>query len=223
MMMKNLETNKTKVLIVDDHPIVRQGLSMLLNQNDDMEVCCEAEGLIDAVHAIELHKPDIAIIDITLKDGSGLDLIREIKVRGFSISILVLSVHDEAIYAERALRAGAKGYIMKEELTEKVVDAVRKIIHGKVYLSDAMSSRMLDKLAGGADYSSGYIDGLSDRELEVFKLIGKGFGTREISEKMNVSPKTIQSYRARIKEKLNLEKTAELQQIAFQWCANDKI
>ncbi|RJP32294.1 MAG: DNA-binding response regulator [Candidatus Omnitrophota bacterium] len=217
MKERKKDKHKINVLVVDDHPIVRQGLLLLFNQRDDMNVCGEAEDARQAMQAIAAFKPDIAIIDITLKDSNGLELIKQIKERYANLPLLVLSVHDESLYAERALRAGARGYIMKEELTNKVVDAVRLIVQGKIYLSAAMSEKMLNKLVRGDDNTASPLDRLSDRELEVFQLIGHGHQTHDIAETMHLSPKTVQSYRARIKEKLNLESSSELLQHAFQW------
>ncbi len=212
-----------RVLVVDDHPIVRQGLTLLFEQKGGLEVCGEAENDIQALEAIASMKPDIAIVDISLKESNGLELIKIIKDRYANLPVLVLSVHDESIYAERALRAGARGYIMKEELTEKVVDAIHRIMDDMVYLSDKMSARLLDKFVSrGTEGDASPVDCLSDRELEVFQLLGNGYRTQEIAEKMHVSPKTIQSYRARIKDKLNLESSSELLQHAFQWLHDQK-
>jgi DNA-binding NarL/FixJ family response regulator len=214
------DTNKKKttILIVDDHPIVRQGLAELVNHEDDIEVCGQAEDAHQAMKAIKEFKPDMAIVDISLKETSGMELIKDLNSQYPNLPVLALSMHDESLYAERALRAGARGYIMKAEATEKVIMAVRKILGGEIYISDKMASKMMRKLVGGnKDVSTSPVERLSDRELEVFQLIGKGYGTRQISERLFLSIKTIETYRAHIKEKLNLADAAELLQYAIQW------
>lgn len=204
------------VLVVDDHPIVREGLRLLFAQKENIQVCGEAEDADQALEQIELAKPDLAIIDITLKTSNGLDLIKVIRERYELLPILVLSVHDESLYAERALRAGARGYIMKEELTDHVIAAVQLIMQGKIYLSPTMSEKMLDRLSGHVPQTDeSLVQLLSDREFEVFRMIGEGHNTKEIAEKMKVSIKTIQSYRSRIKEKLHLSSSSELLKVAL--------
>ncbi len=216
------QNSKIKVLVVDDHPIIRQGLSLLFSQKNDMEVCGEADNVETALEQITVLKPDIVIVDISLKDSNGLDLIKQIKIKKKNLPVLVLSVHDESIYAERALRAGARGYIMKEELTDNVVIAIRQIISGKLYLSNQMSEKMLDKLVKPSPgISESSVEILSDRELEVFRLFGLGMSTKEIADKIHVSPKTVQSYRVRIKDKMNIEKTSELLKHAIQWASKE--
>jgi DNA-binding NarL/FixJ family response regulator len=210
--------NKTRILIVDDHPIVRQGLTELINQEEDLMVCEQAEDAAEAMGIIKKLKPDMAIVDISLKETSGMELIKDIKVKHPNLVILALSMHDESLYAERALRAGAKGYVMKAEATEKVVTAIRKILSGQIYVSDKMAAKMVRKLVGGGpDVGVSAIERLSDRELEVFRLIGQGFGTRQIAERLHLSIKTIETYREHIKEKLNLADASELLQYAIQW------
>lgn len=207
-----------KILIVDDHPIVRQGLAELINHEDDMVVCGQAEDAHEAIKEIRKLEPDMAIVDISLKQTSGIELLKDIKVQFPNLPVLVLSMHDEALFAERALRAGAKGYIMKQQATDNVVKAIRKILTGQIYVSEEMSSKMLGKLVGGKPkVGVSAIDRLSDRELEVFLLIGHGYGTRQISEQLHLSVKTIETYRSHIKEKLNLNNAAELLQYAIQW------
>jgi DNA-binding NarL/FixJ family response regulator len=209
---------KAKVLIVDDHPIVRQGVGQLINQEADLMVCAEAETAPDALKAIAAHQPDVAVVDLSLKGVSGLELIKDIKVRFPTLPVLVLSMFDETIYAERVLRAGARGYMMKEEATQKVLMAIRRVLNGEIYLSDAMASRLLSVFTTGArDGKTSPVDLLSDRELEVFQLIGEGLGTSQIARKLHLSPKTIETYRAHIKEKLNLDSAAKLLQHAIQW------
>jgi DNA-binding NarL/FixJ family response regulator len=212
------DDNKTKILIVDDHPIVRQGLTELINQEEDLVVCEQAEDATEAMGFIKKLKPDMAIVDISLKETSGMELIKDIKVQYPNLVILALSMHDESLYAERALRAGARGYVMKAEATEKVVTAIRKILSGQIYVSDKMAAKMVRKLVGGGpDVGVSAIERLSDRELEVFHLIGQGYGTRQIAERLHLSIKTIETYREHIKEKLNLADASELLQYAIQW------
>jgi len=214
-----------KVLIVDDHPIIRQGLKELIEQEADMVVCGEADSAPAALKAVLTLKPDIAIVDISLnKDMSGIKLIKDIKSQIPSLPILVLSMHDESVFAERVLRAGARGYVMKEEATEKVMVAIRKILSGDIYLNEQTASRMLSKIAHGHTAEEGTsIDLLSDRELEVFELIGQGLGTRKIAEKLFLSVKTIEAHRMHIREKLKLNSATDLLQHAIQWVQSGKM
>ncbi len=215
---EKIDDNRKKILIVDDHPIVRQGLTGLINQENDLMVCGQAEDVHQAIKAIGTLKPDMAIVDICLKETSGMELIKDIKVQYPSLSVLALSMHDESLYAERALRAGAKGYITKQQATEKVIIAIRKVLSGQIYVSDSMAATMVSKLVGGKPQTGDSpIDRLSDRELEVFLLIGQGYGTQQISERLHLSVKTIETYRAHIKEKLNLTKATQLLQYAIKW------
>jgi DNA-binding NarL/FixJ family response regulator len=201
---------------------MRQGLAMLINQQQDIQVCGEAEDAQAAIHAIaELH-PDILILDISLNGPDGLDVLKNIRTFNPDLPVLILSMHDEAIYAERALRARANGYIMKQEATEKVLVAVRRILNGEVYLSERMSNKMLQQYIGGApSMIQSRIASLSDRELEVFRMIGEGRGTREIAEELHLSIKTVETYQAHIKEKLALRSGRELIQHAIQWKIGD--
>jgi DNA-binding NarL/FixJ family response regulator len=213
--------NRTQILIVDDHPIVRQGLAELVNHEDDFAVCGQAEDYHEALRAVGQLNPDMAVVDISLKDTSGLELIRDIHLQHPDLPILALSMHDETLYAERALRAGAMGYIMKQEATENVIAAMRRVLAGEMYVSDRMASRMVRKLVTGQTVANtSPVDCLSDRELEVFRLIGKGHGTRRISERLCLSVKTIETYRAHIKDKLNLADAAELLQYAIRWVSS---
>jgi len=210
--------NKRTVLIVDDHPIVRQGLALLIDQEKDLEVCGQAEDAHEAMQAIRQLNPDMVIVDISLKDTSGMELIKDLKIQHPDLPVLTLSMHDEAIYGERALRAGARGYIMKQEATGKVVTAIRRVLAGEVYVSDGMAAKMVSKLVGGGTRTAGSpADSLSDRELEVFRMIGEGFGTREMAEKLHLSVKTVETYRAHIKDKLGLQDANELLRTAIQW------
>jgi DNA-binding NarL/FixJ family response regulator len=210
--------NKTKILIVDDHPIVRQGLAELINHEKDLAVCGQAEDAQQALKNIKESGPDMVIVDISLKETSGMELIKDIKAQYPNLPVLALSMHDESLFAERTLRAGAKGYIMKAEATENVITAIHKVLEGQLYLSSRMQDKIVRKLVGDKpEPGASPIDSLSDRELEVFLLIGKGYGTRQIAEKLYLSVKTIETYRAHIKEKLNLASSTELLQYAIQW------
>jgi DNA-binding NarL/FixJ family response regulator len=211
------------VLVVDDHPLMRQGLALLVNQQQDMQVCAEAEEGHAALQAITRQKPDIVILDISLNGPDGLELLKSIRAVAPDLPVLILSMHDEAIYAERALRARANGYIMKQEASDKVLVAVRRILNGEIYLSDRMSNKMLQQyIGGGPPLIQSRIATLSDRELEVFRLIGEGHGTREIAEELRLSVKTVETYQAHIKEKLALRSGRELIQHAIQWKTNEK-
>jgi DNA-binding NarL/FixJ family response regulator len=213
---------KTRIFIVDDHPIVREGLSLMMNREPDMMVCGEAEEATGALQAITVAKPDFLIVDISLSGPDGLDLLKSIRARYPSMPVLMLSMHDESIYAERALRAGANGYIMKQEATEKVLVAVRQILAQKVYVSDRIANRMLQQyIKGSVTERQSPIAELSDRELEVFRLIGEGHGTRKIAEELHLSVKTVESYQAHIKEKLSLKNGRELVQRAIQWTISE--
>jgi DNA-binding NarL/FixJ family response regulator len=218
-----VQAAKKTVLVVDDHPLMRQGLALLINQQQDMQVCGEAEEVQAAVHAIARLHPDIVILDISLSGPDGLELLKSVRVTNPGLPVLILSMHDEAIYAERALRARANGYIMKQEATEKVLVAVRRILNGEVYLSERMSNKMLQQYIGGApSMIQSQIASLSDRELEVFRLIGEGRATREIAEELHLSVKTVETYQAHIKEKLALRSGRELIQHAIQWKINER-
>lgn len=216
-------TGKRSVFVVDDHPLLRQGLALLINQQHDLEVCGEAEEAQALMQALSQKKPDIVIVDISLNGPDGLDLLKNIRSSYPDLPVLVLSMHDEAIYAERALRARANGYIMKQEATEKVLVAVRRILNGEVYLSDRMANKMLQQYIGGSQGAiQSRISALSDRELEVFCLIGEGRGTREIAKGLHLSIKTVETYQAHIKEKLSLHSGRELIQRAIQWKIDEK-
>ncbi len=210
--------NRIKIFLVEDHPIFRKGLAEILNSQKNMLVCGEAEDAIQALDGIKETKPDFIIVDVSLKDSSGIELIKDIRLRHPNVLILTLSMHDETIYAERALRSGAKGYLMKQEAPETVVKAVYHILNGNIYVSDRIATRMFNKLIDGqANSENSPVDLLTDRELEVFQLIGHGLGTRQIAQKLHVSVKTIENHRAHIKEKLNLNSAIELVQHATLW------
>jgi DNA-binding NarL/FixJ family response regulator len=219
---KSMNAAKKTVLVVDDHPLLRQGLALLINQQEDMQVCGEAEEAQTAMRAITQQRPDVMILDISLNGPDGLELLKNIRASEPDLPVLILSMHDEAIYAERALRARANGYIMKQEATEKVLVAVRRILNGEMYLSDRMSSKMLQQyIGGGSSMIQSRISALSDRELEVFRMIGEGRGTREIAEELHLSVKTVETYQAHIKEKLAPRSGRELIQHAIQWKINE--
>jgi DNA-binding NarL/FixJ family response regulator len=218
------KSGKTRVLLIDDHAILRQGLAQLINQEADLTVCGEAEEAPKGFEMVGTLKPDVAVVDISLKGGNGLELIKNIKASHPNLPILVLSMHDESLYAERALRAGSLGYIMKEEAAESVLVGIRKVLKGEVVLSDKMQGRLLHQLVSGRlKQGSSPIDTLSDRELEVFRNIGEGRSTRQIADELHLSVRTVEAYREYIKEKLTLRNATELVQHAFQWVQSGKL
>jgi DNA-binding NarL/FixJ family response regulator len=209
---------KRTVFLVDDHPLVREWLTNLILQQPDLMVCGEAETGSQARQAIAALKPNIAIVDISLKDSSGIELIKDLKQCCPEVAVLVLSMHEESHYAERALRAGARGYIVKRETAKKVISAIRQVLEGKLYVSENLAAAMAAQFIAGKALTTGSpVEQLSDRELEVFELLGDGRGTRQIAETLRVSIKTIQAYCARIKEKLNLASATELVREAVRW------
>ncbi len=215
--------SKRTVFVIDDHPIVRDGLTQLINREPDLTVCGTAEDIYEALKAMQTLKPDIALADISLKGADGIELIKNLKIRMPALPVLVLSIHDESIYAPRALRAGARGFIMKQEATENVLLALRRVLSGEIYLSKRMANKMLQQFVGAPGTAQKFsIDRLSDRELEVFRLIGQGHGTRRIAEELRLSVKTVESYREHIKEKMTLSDASELVQHAIQWLQREK-
>jgi DNA-binding NarL/FixJ family response regulator len=210
-------TRKLKVLLVDDHPMVREWLTSLIEQQPDMSVCGEADNIADAIKIFKTASPDIAVVDLSLKEASGLDLVKTIKARWPDVGIVVLSMHEEDIYAERAIRAGARGYVMKRESTKRIITAIRDVFRGKLCVSDQISAAFAEKFIGGRSTPSSGVQELSDRELEVFDLLGRGLGTRQIAETLNVSIKTVQAYCARIKLKMHLTTASELLREAVRW------
>lgn len=209
---------KSKVLLVDDHPLVREWLANLINQQNDLQVCGEAANSSAALEVIGTAQPDIVIVDISLEGGSGIELIKNIKALHPRVMMIVLSMHDEMVYAERALRAGARGYIMKREATRKVLQAIRCVLEGKLYASDRVSAIMAEKFVDGKSSASvSPVERLSDRELEVFQLMGRGMNTRQIADELHISFKTVQAFHARIKDKLNLANATELLREAIRW------
>src|SRR5277367_4028821 len=212
---------KARIFVVDDHPIVRQGLTLLIDRERDLMVCGEAEEAQTAMQKITVCHPDILIVDISLNGPDGLDLLKNIRLKYPTLPVLILSMHDESIYAERALRAGANGYIMKQEATEKVLVAIRRILQGGVYLSERLTSTMIHQYVHGAGAGkSSPLLSLTDRELEIFRLIGEGHTTRQIADELHLSVKTIESHQAHIKEKLALKNARELVQHAIEWTVN---
>lgn len=215
-------SRKHRVFLVDDHPIVRQGLTLLINQEPDLTVCGVAEEAESVPASLASLSPDILILDISLRGPDGMDLLKTIRATDDALPILMLSMHDETVYAERALRAGANGYIMKQEATEKVLVAIRRILSHKVYVSERIANGVLEQLVlrhATAQLTS--LASLSDRELEVFRLIGLGHGTREIASELHLSVKTIESYQAHIKEKLSIRTARALMQRAIEWRLSD--
>jgi DNA-binding NarL/FixJ family response regulator len=221
---KTKARDKRKVLVVDDHPVVREGLTYLIEEQEDLAVCGTSEDMPQAIKAIESLKPDMVTVDISLKDASGLDLIKVIKTQFPGLPVLALSVHPEQFYAERAIRAGAKGYITKREDTGEIIAAIREVLDGRIYLSRRMTERLLHSLVGNgkSDVEASPVDRLTDRELDVFSLLGQGRGTRQIAEHLHVSVKTVETYRLRITKKLNVNHASELLQSAFQWASEQE-
>jgi len=213
--------SKVKIFLVDDHPLVREWLTNLIHQQPDLIVCGESEDAPQALTGISGSQPDVAIVDISLKQGSGIELIKNLKVLCPGVAIIVLSMHDERLYAERALRAGARGYIMKRETAKKVITAIRQVLDGKIYMSESLAAVFAEKFVDGRlPASSSLVEHLSDRELETFQLLGKGYETRQVAQMMNVSMKTVQAHCAHIKEKLKLTNAAELLREAVRWQEN---
>jgi len=214
---KKIEPVKKRILIIDDHPMMRQGLAQLINQEPDLYVAWEAGNAAQAMNVISASTPDIIIADISLPDKNGLELIKDIRVL-CGTPILVISMHDEKLYAERVLRAGGRGYIMKQEGGKILMEAVRQVLNGQIYVSGRMSARILESLSGRRlEVSDSPMEQLSDREFEVFRLIGEGQGTRDIARKLHLSVKTVEAHRANIKEKLNLQSATKLVRYAVRW------
>ncbi len=214
---RTVASSKIRVFLVDDHPIVRRGFQLLLGIERDLMVCGEADSGPAALEKILALKPDVAIVDLALKGGSGLELIKQLRAQGLKLKVLVFSMRNEGIYAERALRAGADGYIAKEEGTEKAIQAIRLLMQGKRYLSHELAEKIMNSLVGDSPGADGAVESLSDRELEVLELIGNGLGSREIAQKLHLSIKTVESHREHIKTKLGLRRATELVSYAFNW------
>lgn len=209
---------KQRIFIVEDHPIFRDGISQLINKEDDMIVVGGCENSSECLRHIKENPADLIIVDITLKDSCGIELTKELKKAYPNIPVLILSMHEELIFADRVLKAGAKGYMTKREATGKVIEAIRRVLQGKIYICDTMIDHFLERsITGGQNFTSSPVERLSEREFEVFNLIGKGMTNRSIAEVLTVSTNTISTYRERIKEKLNLSNNAELNRYAMQW------
>lgn len=211
---------KTRILVVDDHPMMRQGLAALINNEPDLAICCEAENAAQAMEAIAVKNPDLVLVDITLPDKSGLELIKDIQAQFPGMRVLVISMHDESLYAERVLRAGGRGYIMKQEGGKRLMEGIRQVLAGQIYVSEKMSRRILELFTGqpsaGAG-SSSLVEKLTDREFEVFQHIGTGRSTRDIAEKLHLSVKTVEVHRLNIKDKLGIKTAPELIRYAVRW------
>ena len=215
---KSTFATKVRILIVDDHPLVREGLIGLISAQPDFEICGEASGVAEARELVELNAPDVAIIDLTLQDGNGIELIKELKEKWAALKLLVLSMHEESLFAERALRAGAAGYVHKHEASRTIVHAVRTVLEGRLYLSQRLTQRMLKRaVRPGGDTDRSPIERLSDREMEVFELLGDGLTSRQIATRLQLSPKTVETHREHIKDKLELKNSTELTKHAVQW------
>jgi DNA-binding NarL/FixJ family response regulator len=209
---------KHRIFIVDDHPLVREGLTNLINGQDDLMVCGEAEDSAEAIAGIARTQPDIALIDISLKNESGLELVKNLQNQSPPVALIVLSMHDEALYAERALRAGARGYVMKRETTRNVLTAIRRVLAGSVYVSERVVNSMARRFAlSNKELASSPVDRLSDRELEIFRLLGQGCTTSQIADDLHLSVKTVQAYCTRAKEKFGVDSFGELIRLAIRW------
>jgi DNA-binding NarL/FixJ family response regulator len=215
--VRGKKSSKKSILIVDDHPMMRDGLRQLIANEADLEVVGEADDVNEALLEAEILKPDIAVVDITLRSGNGLDLIKDLQIRSPKTAVLVLSMHDESLYAERVLKAGGRGYIMKQEGGKKIIEGIRQVAGGHTYVSPAVSARILDSFSGRARQEQAGVEQLTDREFEVFQLIGQGLSTKEMAEKLRVSVKTIEVHRVNIKEKLNTPTAPDLIRYAVRW------
>ena len=209
---------RTKVLLVDDHPLVRERLAEIINREADLHVCGEAEDRHEALEAVEAQRPDLVIVDLTLRNSDGLELIKDIHSRWPSLRMLVVSMHDESLYAERVLRAGALGYITKQEATRNILLAIRRVLAGNIYLNERIATHIIARLTTrGGVVAITPAEVLADRELQVFELTGRGLNTRDIAERLHIAPKTVETYRARIRTKLSLEDGGELLRSAISW------
>jgi DNA-binding NarL/FixJ family response regulator len=219
--VRSAEKKVSRILIVDDHPMIRERLTEVIQKEADLAVCGEAEDARQALTVASETLPDLAIVDLTLKNSHGLDFIKNLRAIHPKVAILALSMHDEVLLAERVIRAGALGYITKQEATRKILVAIRAVLQGQLYLSESLALRMASKAVKGPDgFPATSIDKLTDRELRVFELIGQGFGTRQIAIEMQVHVATVETYRARIKEKLHLSDANDLRQSAIHWVQN---
>jgi DNA-binding NarL/FixJ family response regulator len=210
-------TPQKRILIVDDHPMMREGLAQLIANENDLKVCGEAEDAAKALAAVETLKPDLVLVDITLGNKSGLEFIKDIKAVQPELPTLAISMHDENLYADRVLRAGGRGYIMKQEGGKMIMTAIRKVLSGQIYVSDKISHKILEMFSGKKSESNSSIENLTDREFEIFQLIGQGCETKDIASKLNISIKTVEVHRSNIKEKLKLKTVTELIRHAVRW------
>ncbi len=222
-MKKTNAQRKAQVFLVDDHPIVRRGLHFLIGLEPDLAVCGEADNRPAALDQIARLQPEVVVVDLALKNSSGLELVKDLRARFPKVKVLVFTMHDEPIYAERVLKAGAHGYVTKEEGAEKAIEAIRQLLKGKAYLTGRLAERMLESMTGFAkSKTAGTLESLSDRELEVLELIGGGLGSAEIAQRLKLSVKTIESHREHIKAKLGLQRATELVQYAFNWVHRER-
>jgi DNA-binding NarL/FixJ family response regulator len=211
-------SKRSRILLVDDHPLVRERLAEIINREKDLVICGDAEDRHQALQVAKACRPDLVIVDITLKSSDGVELIRDIRARWPALLTLVVSMHDESLYAERALRAGARGYITKQEATRNILSAIRRVLSGQIYLNDRIASRILSRLATPARLTgSTPAELLADRELQVFELTGRGLNTRQIAARLHLGAKTVETYRARIREKLNVRDPDDLLSLAISW------
>ena len=216
--MRKENKEKTRIMIIDDHPLVRYGITQLINAENDLIVCCEAGDYDEAMEKLGAAKPDLAIVDLSLKDINGIELIKDMKIRYPSIHVLVLSMHDESFYACRAIRGGARGYVMKQDGTEILIKAIRSVLAGQMFVSYEIALKLIDRSSGQASsFEEDIAETLSDRELQIFEFIGKGFKTKDIARILNLSIKTIETYRSNIKSKLNISDASELLKQAILW------
>lgn len=215
--------SRKKILLVDDHPLTRHGMAQLIGQQSDLVVCGEAGNAEQALENVRLLKPDLVLVDVTLPGKPGLELIKDITVVHTQVLVLVVSMHDETLYAERALRAGARGYLMKSAGGEELVKAIRQVLAGKVYVSQELSARILDNMSGAGKKPAGVLSVLSDREFEVFQLVGEGLTTREIALRLHISGKTVETHRLKIREKLGLKTPPQLTKYAVRWAGTQQL
>jgi DNA-binding NarL/FixJ family response regulator len=216
-------TSRKRVFLVDDHPIMRQGLAQLINHESDLVVVGEANDASAGLAGVLDMKPDLVVIDISLPGKNGLELIKDIRAHNKSVALLIHSMHDESLYVERVLRAGAQGYIMKQEGAKRVMDAIRKVLSGEIYVSGAMSGKILEIFSGRRPTTQDPVAALSDRQFEIFQMIGQGKGTRAIADELRVSVKTVDAHRANIKEKLHLRSGVELMSYAVRWVESQRL
>jgi len=213
---------RVRVLIVDDHPIFRRGLRDLIEEEPDLVVCAEAADAGEAMKLVKTHSPDVAVVDLSLKGGHGLELIEQIREHDEQIRMLVCSVHPESHFAERVLRAGAMGYVNKQEAADKLIDAIRQILDGEIYVSDPIAKRLLHSLVGGKRTGKSPIESLTNREMQIFEMIGQGLTTKQIAGQLHLSPKTVEAHRENIKTKLSLSNSVQLSYFAFHWTHEQK-